>query len=82
MNRTQISLTDEDRRLLDTAAASTGRSLSALIRDAVRARYGAGAGLDEAEVLSRAIGSWEDRGFDSVEYVDRLRSGRRLDDVR
>ena len=81
MNRTQISLTEEDRRLLDTAAASTGRSLSALIRDAVRARYGAGPELDEEEVLARAVGSWEDRG-DSAEYVDRLRSGRRLDDVR
>ena len=82
MKRTQISLTDEDRRLLDAAAASTGRSLSALIRDAVRARYGARPDLDEEEVLSRAVGSWEDRDFDSAEHVDRLRSGRRLDDVR
>ena len=37
---------------------------------------------DEEEVLPRAVGSWEDRGFDSAECIDRLRSGRRLDDVR
>lgn len=82
MNRTQISLDDEDRRLLDAATASTGRSMSALIRDAVRARYGPGADLDEQEVLAQAIGSWGERDLDSVEYVHRLRSGRRLDDVR
>lgn len=38
--------------------------------------------LDEHEVLSRAIGSWAERDVDSVEHVDGLRSGRRLDDVR
>lgn len=38
--------------------------------------------LDDQEVLLRAVGSWEDREVDSAEYVDRLRSGRRLDDVR
>lgn len=37
---------------------------------------------DEDSVLSRAIGSWADHGVDSVAHVDRLRSGRRIDDVR
>lgn len=37
---------------------------------------------DEQEVLSRCIGSWAERDVGSMEYVDGLRSGRRLDDVR
>lgn len=40
MRRTQISLGDEERRLLDEESRRTGRSISALIRDAVTAVYG------------------------------------------
>jgi len=35
MQRTQISLTAEERQILDAEAARSGKSLSALIRDAV-----------------------------------------------
>jgi predicted DNA-binding protein len=40
MQRTQISLTSEERRALDAVSASTGRSISALIREAVETVYG------------------------------------------
>lgn len=46
MQRTQISLTDEERRALD-AAARSGRSLSAVIRDAVEAVDGAERSVEE-----------------------------------
>jgi hypothetical protein len=82
MQRTQISLTPEERRLLDAEATRTGRSISALIRDAVTVVYGPkrDAATDLAAVRA-AFGAWGDRDIDSVEYVERLRSGRRLDDV-
>ena len=79
MLRTQISLSDEDRRLLDAVAARTGRSLAALIREAIWATYGSGASVeDDLAALRRARGAWSDRTFDGATYVERLRSGRRL----
>lgn len=82
MQRTQISLTPEDRQLLDTEAARTGRSISALIRDAVTVVYGPkrDAEADLAAVRS-AFGAWGERDIDGEERVERLRTGRRLDDV-
>ena len=83
MQRTQISLTEEGRRALDAAAARTGRSISALIREAVEAMYGEERSAeDDLTSMRRAFGSWEDRPADGAAWVEQLRSGRRLEDTR
>ncbi|HWB71152.1 MAG TPA: ribbon-helix-helix domain-containing protein [Egibacteraceae bacterium] len=79
MVRTQISLTQEQKRLLDAEAARSGRSLAALIRAAVDAMYGPGGDLGhDLAAIRAAAGAWQDHTEDGAAYVERLRSGTRL----
>jgi hypothetical protein len=82
MLRTQISLTAEERRLLDAEAARTGRSISALIRDAVNAAYGTQQNATaDRRAIQAALGAWQRRGVDGAAYVEQVRSGGRLHDA-
>jgi predicted DNA-binding protein len=79
LQRTQISLSDEDRRLLDAESARTGKSLSALIRDAVVEVYGDKRDLAaDLAVIEAVAGAWKDRDEDGFEYVERMRPGTRF----
>ncbi len=80
MLRTQISLTREERQALDAVSARTGRSISALIRDAVDTVYGAKRSVEEdLAAMRQAFGSWKDRDQNGAAWVDEVRSGKRLD---
>lgn len=82
MERTQISLTTEERRVLDAEAARTGRSLSHLIRSAVDSVYGIGRDVEaDLAAIDSAFGSWSGRDGDTAEWVDGLRSGRPIESI-
>jgi hypothetical protein len=79
MQRTQISLTAEERQALDAEATRTGKSLSALIRDAVEAVYGTSrSSSDDLDLMRQAFGSWTGREESGAATVEKLRSGSRL----
>lgn len=76
--QTQISLSTAERALLDQEAARTGRSMAALIRDAIEVAYGRGRErATDLDALAASAGSWQ-RDEDGAAFVERLRSGDRL----
>lgn len=82
LTRTQISLSDDDRRVLDAVSRRTGLSMSALIRDAIHVTYGEVGQKDRIRALL-------DTSFGVVELdnsgevlVESIRSGGRLSELR
>jgi Arc/MetJ-type ribon-helix-helix transcriptional regulator len=61
MVRTQIYLTEEERRGLDNMSRVTGRKQSELIREAVDRLLDLAEGSQRDAVLQEAAGLWRDR---------------------
>lgn len=82
MLRTQISLTEDQKRMLDAKSAESGLSLSELVRRAVDRCYGGDRDLErDLSRLRAGAGAWADRDETGEAYVERVRSGHRLADA-
>ena len=81
MRRTQIYLTEEQGRLLESRSKATGSTVSQLIRTAVDSVYSRRRAMSKAQRvrLARSVaGSWKAFAETGEEYVERIRSSRRL----
>lgn len=80
MIRTQVSFTEAQKRRLDRVSSATGLSMSEVLRRLVdehlpKSEYSREEFL---AAIDAAHGAWKDRDFDGEEYVERMRTGRRL----
>lgn len=78
MMRTQISLTEAQKRWLDAESAATGLSLSELIRRAIDRTYQPQRNTQaDLDAIDEAFGAWQGHPLDGEAYVEALRPGRR-----
>ena len=82
MERTQIYLSRQQAGALDREAKRRGTTRSHLIREAIDAKYASAADHEQVkQALEATAGLWKDRAETGAEYVERMRSGRRLEEL-
>ena len=79
MKRTQLYLDDDMARILATVSRQRGATISELVRECVREKFGQTGVLDKAAMARRLAGIWKDRADlgDTRRFVRRLRKGTR-----
>ena len=79
MKRTQLYLDDDMARILATVSRQRGATISELVRECVREKFGQTGTLDRAAMARRLAGIWKDRTDlgDTGRFVRRLRQGTR-----
>ena len=79
MKRTQLYLNEDIWKALHVRSRQLGTSISELVRQAVREKYGSSQAA-RREAMQALVGLWKDRSdlSDSEAYVRRLRKGKRL----
>ena len=74
MIRTLISLTEKDKRWLDSYSARHGQSAAETVRKAIRSLRNTDAESQKAEILRLTGGLWDGREGDALDFVDRIRN--------
>lgn len=85
MERTQIYLSEEEREALDRRAEESGQTRSHLIREAIAAYLQQPTKSELEQAIEANAGAWGKRSeaadVDGATYVERLRTGRRWQDL-
>lgn len=81
MRRTQLYLKDDMWQVLHDRAASSGTTISELVRQAVQERYMVKPGRKEA--MMNIVGMWSDRTDmeDTETYIRKLRTDNRFERI-
>jgi hypothetical protein len=79
MKRTQLYLHEDIWKALHVRSQQQGTSISELVRQAVRDKYGSSPAR-RGQAMQAFVGIWKDRKDlpDSTAYVRQLRKGKRL----
>ena len=79
MKRTQLYLNEDIWKALHIRSRQLGTSISELVRQAVREKYGSSPAA-RTQAMQALVGLWKHRSDlpDSEAYVRRLRKGKRL----
>ena len=79
MKRTQLYLDDDIWKALHVHSRQRRTSVSDLVRQAVRDRYGSSP-ANRRQAMMALVGMWKDRDDlpDATTYIRRLRKGKRL----
>ena len=79
MKRTQLYLNEDIWKALHIRSKQQGTSISELVRQAVRDKYGSSPARRK-QAMQALVGIWKDRKDlpDPTTYVRRLRKGKRL----
>jgi len=79
MKRTQLYLNEDIWKALHIRSRQQGTSISELVRQAVRDKYGSSPAR-RRQAMQALVGMWKDRKDlpDSTTYIRRLRKGKRL----
>ena len=79
MGRTQLYLDDDIWKALHVQSRQRRTSVSELVRQAVRDRYGSSP-ANRRQAMMALVGIWKDRDDlpDATTYIRRLRRGKRL----
>ncbi len=78
MHRTQIYINDEDWNYLKELAAKSEKSVSDLIRAAIKKVYFGPKKLDFIKALDNVSGIWANYDIEPNTYLRNLRKGNRL----
>ena len=79
MKRTQLYLDDDIARILSTVSRQRGQTISELVRECVREKFGRKEKIDKTELARQLGGLWKNRKDlgDTKQYLRTLRTDTR-----
>jgi len=84
MKRTQLYLDDDLAKILSTVSRQRGTTISELVRECIREKFGAKESVDKASLVRQLAGIWKNRKdvVSPQEYVRRLRKDSRRERLK